>query len=215
LGEANRRPFEIVVSNPFDGGSFALKLDGAGIMNCLYAGLEDTSTVPRIPLIIDALCGGEHGVLAPLAKTYLTSSQGTAWGMRMAVWCNEEFPFERLPAELARFIQPQVPLEALRLWPQGRPAAKENEPVRSRAHILIAAGEFDPDTPAKEARRTARFLPNAHFVEFAGYSHVPLYRHPEAARIMREFLADPSRRPDPGKAAERPSFALSGEGKSL
>jgi len=223
LAEANRRPLEIVLKNPPDGKPLSVKFDGAGIMNCIYTGLEDTEVVPRLPLIIDAVCRGEVGRLAPLAQTYLVSTQGTAWGMRLAVWCNEEFPFERradilkpagLPPELARFIQPQVPLEALRLWPHGRPDARENEPVRSDVPILIAAGEFDPDTPLKWAYQTASFLPHAHIIEFAGYSHVPLFKHPEAARIMREFLADPSHRPGPGKTAERPAFLLAWEEKT-
>ncbi|MBN2345486.1 MAG: alpha/beta fold hydrolase, partial [Candidatus Aminicenantes bacterium] len=217
LAGANRRPLRIDLTDPLGGSSFSLRLDGVGVMNCIYAGLEDTSTIPRLPLIIDAVCRGEFRRLAPLARTYLASPQGTAWGMRLAVWCNEELPFARLerilapagmPPELARFIQPQIPLEALRAWPRGRPDSRENEPVRSRVPILIAAGEFDPDTPPKWARRTASFLANSRLVEFAGYSHVPLYRHPEAARIMREFLADPSRRPNPGQASVRPPFLL-------
>jgi len=116
-----------------------------------------------------------------------------------------------LPPELARFIQTAVPLEALQAWPQGHPDTRENEPVHSRVPILIAAGEFDPDTPPKWARAAASHLPHAHIIEFAGYTHVPLYGHPEAIRIMKEFLADPTRRPNPGQAAVRPSFHLSFE----
>jgi pimeloyl-ACP methyl ester carboxylesterase len=220
LAEADRRPLEIAIKNPVDGTPISLSLNGAGIMNCLYAGLEDASAIPWLPLIIDTVCRGEAGRLGPLAQSYLGSTQGTAMGMRLAVWCNEEFPFEKperilkpagLPPELERFIQSAVPLEALKAWPQGHPDAQENEPVRSGVPALITAGEFDPDTPTKWARQTASFLPNAHLVEFAGYSHVPLFKHPEAARIMREFLADPSRRPDPGKATVRPAFRLSWE----
>lgn len=223
LREANHRPLNITIKNPIDGTPISLSLNAAGVMNCLYAGLEDATVIPRLPLIIDAVCRGEAGRLAPLAESYLGSTQGTAMGMRLAVWCNEEFPFEKpekilapagLPPELQRFIQSAVPLEALKAWPQGRPEARENEPVRSRVPILVAAGEFDPDTPTKWARRTISYLPNAHLVEFAGYTHVPLYSHPEAARIMREFLADPYRELLPGQAAVRPDFRLSWEEKS-
>ncbi len=217
LADANRQPLEISIKNPLDGAPISLKLDGAGIMNCMYAGLENASAIPWLPLILDAACRGESRRLAPLAQSYLGSSQGSAMGMRLAVWCNEEFPFEKpekmlkpagLPPELARFVQTAVPVEALQAWPQGRPDARENEPVNSRVPILIAAGEFDPDTPPKWAREAASYLPQSHLIEFAGYTHVPLYEHPEAVRIMKEFLANPSRRPDPGKAAVRPAFHL-------
>jgi pimeloyl-ACP methyl ester carboxylesterase len=222
LAEANRHPLELTVKNPLDGKPLPLSLDGAGIMNCLYAGLEDASAVPFLPLIIDSLCRGETDRLAPLGQSYLGSTQGTAVGMRLAVWCNEEFPFENpdkirkpagLPPELERFVQSAVPLEALQAWPQGHPEAIENEPVRSRVPILIAAGEFDPDTPVKWARRTSSRLPNSFLVEIAGYTHVPLFSHPEASRIMSEFLADPTRRPDPGHTAERRPLRLSWDEK--
>ena len=218
LAEANLHPLELTIKNPLDGKPLPLSLDGAGIMNCLYAGLEDASAIPYLPLIIDSICNGQADRLAPLGQSYLGSSQGTAMGMRLSVWCNEEFPFEKpekirkpagLPPELARFIQSAVSLEALQAWPQGHPEAIENEPVRSPVPILIAAGEFDPDTPVKWARRTASHLPNSFLVEIAGYTHVPLFSHPEAARIMAEFLADPSRRPDPGQTVERRPFRLS------
>jgi pimeloyl-ACP methyl ester carboxylesterase len=217
LDEANRHPVEIVIEDRTGGGPLHVKFDGAGLMNCVYAGLEDTSAIPRLPLIIDSICRGEIERLTPLAESFLFSAQGTAWGMRISVWSNEEFPFERLPRileprglprELARFAQPQVPLAALSLWPHGRPEARENEPVRSGVPALVAAGEFDPDTPVKWSRGTAALLPHAHFVEFAGYSHCPLYSHPEAARIIREFLDDPSRRPDTKGTSERPPFLM-------
>jgi pimeloyl-ACP methyl ester carboxylesterase len=218
LAESNLKPIEITLKNPITGNTFLHRIDGAGVMNCIYAGLENTSAIPDIPLIIDAACRGEVNHLVPLALDYLASSQGTAWGLRMAVWCNEEFPFEKLekilkpaglPPELEQFIQPQIPLGALQMWPHGHPEADENKPVRSRVPVLIAAGEFDPDTPIKWARKTTSFLPNAQLVEFAGYSHVPLYRHPEAVRIMREFLSNPLRPVDPGKTGARPAFHLS------
>jgi pimeloyl-ACP methyl ester carboxylesterase len=220
LAEANRSPVEIVLEDRNGGGPLHVEFDGAGLMNCIYAGLEDTSAIPRIPLIIDSICRGETERLTPLAESFLFSTQGTAWGMRISVWSNEEFPFERpprilepagLPRELARFVQPQVPLAALSLWPHGRPEARENEPVRSGVPALVAAGEFDPDTPVKWSRGTAALLPHAHFVGFAGYSHCPLYSHPEAARILREFLDDPSRRPDTKGTSERPPFLASWE----
>ena len=222
LAEANRHPLTLTVKNPLEGKPLPLSLDGAGIMNCLYAGLEDASSIPYLPLIIDSICKGEADRLAPLGQSYLGSTQGTAMGMRLAVWCNEEFPFEKpeklrkpagLPRVLDRFIQTGVSLEALQAWPQGHPDAIENEPVRSPIPILIAAGEFDPDTPVKWARRTASHLPNSFLVEIAGYTHVPLFSHPEAARIMAEFLADPSHRPNPGKTTERRPFRMAWEEK--
>jgi pimeloyl-ACP methyl ester carboxylesterase len=215
LEAANLQPIDMTVKDPLDGRPFPLRLDAAGIMNCVYAGLENAALIPRLPLLIDEACRGRKGALAPLAEAYLGSSQDFAWGARLAVWSAEEFPFERrerilrpagLPVGLARFVQTSVPLEALRVWPQGRPDARENRPVRSGVPALIAAGEFDPDTPLSWGRKTAELLEHAQLVVFAGMSHVPLFSHPEAGRIVREFLASPRQAVDPGRTGERRPF---------
>jgi pimeloyl-ACP methyl ester carboxylesterase len=223
LAQANLQPVEIECKNPLAAGeNLTLRLDAAGVMNCIYAGLEDSSVIPRLPLVIDEISRGDIQRLAPLAEAYLASFLGYAWGMRTAVWCNEEFPFERparitetdsFPCELSRFVQTAVPLEALRFWPQGRPEPSENEPVRSDVPVLIASGEFDPDTPTKWAQAAASFLRNSQVVEFAGMSHVPLFSHPDADRIIREFLDHPRDKVDPGRAAMRLPFVITLKGK--
>lgn len=216
LAQANRRPLELAVKDPAGGSPMTVRLDAAGIMNCVYAALEDPEAILRLPLVVDEASRGRTGPLGPLAEAYLGSSQGYAWGARLAVWCAEEFPFERagrirrpsgMPRPLARFVQAAVPLEALTIWPQGSPTAVENRPVRSRVPALVAAGEFDPDTPVAWSRRTAAGLDNARLVVFAGMTHVPLFTHPEAGRIMREFLAAPLEPVAPGRAGQRRPFA--------
>jgi pimeloyl-ACP methyl ester carboxylesterase len=218
LAAADRDPVEIALKNPLDGSRLSIRLDAAGIMNCVYAGLENTGLIPRLPVLFDAACRGDSTVLAPLAEAYIASHVGFALGMRLAVWCNEEFPFERperilkpsgLPAGLARFIQTAVSLEALRTWPPGTPGPEENAPVQSAVPALVAAGEFDPDTPVEWARATASRLAGSQLVEFAGMTHVPLFAHPEAGRIIREFLDAPDRKVDPGRTGVRRPFAIS------
>jgi len=213
LAAANRKPVTVSIKSPMDQSPLAIRLDAAGIMNCIYAGLETAGGIRRLPLALEAACRGEMQALGPFLEEYLGSSQGSAIGMRLAVWCNEEFPFERasrmlrprgLPPELRRFVQTAVTPVALKAWPRGRPDPAENLPVRSLLPVLILSGEFDPDTPVTWARRTTALLPNAHLLEFAGMSHLPSSSHPESVRILKAFLADPSRRPDPGTIGVRP-----------
>jgi len=218
LRTANLHPITVSIRHPLDQTPLSVRLDGAGIMNCVYAGLETAGGIRRLPLVLDAACRGETQALAPFLEEYLGSSQGSAIGMRLSIWCNEEFPFERssrmlqpagLPSELCAFVQTAVTPVALTAWPQGRPDPAENRPVQSSVSVFIAAGEFDPDTPVQWARQAARLLPHAQLVEFAGMSHVPLFTHPEAPRLLKAFLADPFRPSDPGKASIRPPFAHS------
>jgi pimeloyl-ACP methyl ester carboxylesterase len=215
LASANRKPLPLAIKSPADGAPLTVPLDGAGIMNSVYAALESAGGIRRLPLALDAACRGNVQALAPFLEEYLGSSQGSASGMRLSIWCNEEFPFERpdrifhpegLPPELKAFVQTAVHGAALAEWPQERPDPVENKPVRSSVPLLIAAGEFDPDTPVAWARSAAARLPRAQLIEFAGMSHVPLFSHPDAARIMKAFLAEPARRPDAGTTGTRPAF---------
>lgn len=216
---ADRHPVEVRIKSPADGSPLTVRLDGAGLMDCVYAGLETAGSIRPTLLAMDAACKGDFQPLAPMLEMDLGSSQGASWGMRLAVWCNEELPFEKparilhpagLPKELKGFIQTAVPIEALDAWPLGHPDAKENAPVSSAVPILIISGEFDPDTPGRWARAAMTRLPNAHLLVFPGMCHAPLFTHPEAARIMKAFFDDPARAPEPGKVLEVPAFLLSG-----
>ena len=217
VANADRRPLTIHLEGRGTGAPLTLRLDGAGVMKCIYAGLETAGTIRRLPAQLDAACRGEVAALAPLAEMYLTSVQGFAWGMRLSVWCNEELPFEKLdrilhppdlPRELRGWHEAAVPLEALDAWPQGRPGAREKEPVGSPVKALILAGEFDPDTPVAWARQVAERFPNGFLVVFPGMSHVPSFTHPEAGPLMRAFLADPGRRPAVERIQDVPGFLL-------
>ena len=216
---ADRRPVAIAAKNPQDGSRITVRMDGAGLMDAVYAGLETAGGIRRTLAAMDAACKGDLQALAPMVEMDLGSSQGEAWGMRLSVWCNEELPFEKLarilhpagvPKELHGWFQAAVPLEALDAWPQGHPDPKENAPVSSAVPILIISGEFDPDTPGKWARAAMAHLPNAHLVFFPGMSHAPLFTHPESGHLMKAFFDDPSKAPDPGKIAEVPDFLLTG-----
>ena len=77
--------------------------------------------------------------------------------MRLALWCNEEVPFEdqrrvaadlRAHPEFAGVDQATIPLglcaaAGIRL----RPPASQNEPVSSDVPFLIFSGQFDPAVP--------------------------------------------------------------------
>lgn len=219
LEAADHRPVRIPLKSPKDGSPLTARLGSAGLMDAVYAGLETAGGIRRTLEAMDAATRGDFRPFAPLVEEGFGSSQGAAWGMRLSVWCNEEFPFERLarirrpaglPKALRRWTQTAVPLEAWTAWPKGHPEPRENEPVQSEVPILIASGEFDPDTPERWARAAMARLPRARLLSFPGMSHAPLFTHPEGARIMKAFFDDPERPPDHGKLDEVPPFLLSG-----
>lgn len=216
---ANRHPVVVAIKNPVDGSPLTARLDGAGLMSAVYAGLETAGGIRPTLAAMDAACRGDFKPLAPMVAMDWGSSQGAAWGMRLSVWSNEELPFERLPRilhpagvpkPLRGWFQAAVPLEAMKAWPQGHPDPKENAPISSVVPILIASGEFDPDTPGKWARAAMAHLPNARLVFFPGMSHAPLFTHPDGGRIMKAFFDDPAGALDTASLARVPDFLLSG-----
>ena len=215
----NRHPLTITIKNPQDGSPLKVRLDGSGLMSAVYAGLETAGSIRPTLAAMDGACKGDPQTMAPMVAMDLGSSQGAAWGMRLSIWCNEELPFERLPRilhpagvpkALRGWFQAAVPLEALEGWHQGHPDPKENTPISSAVPILIASGEFDPDTPGAWARAAMARWPNAHLVFFPGMSHAPLFTHPDGGRLMKAFFDDPNRTPEVGKITEVPDFLLSG-----
>jgi len=201
LSEANREPVRVHVSSPNGEVKTEIRLDGKGVFESVYNGLEDSSMIPRLPQILDRACAGEHQVLAPLVQS-LVSPPTYAWGARLSVWANEEMPFENLkkalkqpdlPVEIGGYYELAVPDEAFDVWPRGKPRAEENRPVRSGIPVLITNGQLDPDTPPVWSQRMARHLRHAQLIEFPGYSHAPLFSHPASNEIIRQFLDDPLR----------------------
>jgi pimeloyl-ACP methyl ester carboxylesterase len=201
IKRADRAPLTVSVPDPYTNSPAVIRLTGFGVMDALYAGLEDTALIPRIPGLLERACSGDvqHG-LAPLVAAMI-QVPSYAWGMRFAVWMNEEVPFEDLvrtsrvtkgwPASLAKWRPANMPPEVLALWPKGKPDPIENVAVTSDVPVLIASGELDPDTPPDYAKETARTLRRSKVISFPGFSHLPLFRHPGGAGIIVDFLDCP------------------------
>ena len=82
---ANRRPLTLKIKSPQDGSPLTVRLDGAGLMSAVYAGLETAGSIRPTLAAMDAACKGDAQALAPMVEMDLGSSQGAAWGMRLSV----------------------------------------------------------------------------------------------------------------------------------
>lgn len=152
------------------------------------------------------LCNGEYGVLRPYIYSLAAPSNYTM-GMRLAVWCTEEYPFEKLkerkakdvPAVFADMSSTAVPLEICKQWKLTSAPKTENEPFATNVPVLILNGEFDPDTPAAwGADMQRRFAGSFHLV-FKGMSHTPTqyWDNPCGMQVATAFFNDPSQMPQP------------------
>lgn len=205
---ADREPLPLPISDSEAGGKPA-RIGGSVVVNAIYSGLHNTTTIPNLPGIVDEASRGNYARLTELVKQNL-GAPGYSWGLRYSVWCSEEFPFEDRNAIAAQLSPGRglgginlgtLPPEACDAWDVPAAPAKENQPVTSSVPTLIFAGEFDPDTPPVWGQQLLGPLSQAYFVEFRGRSHTPgffrcgqqvaaeFFRHPEKAPAMDCVLA--------------------------
>jgi pimeloyl-ACP methyl ester carboxylesterase len=176
-----------------------LLITGDDIYAGLFDALYDTEIIPTLPTVIEALAGGDIGILQVLAEQALPAIGGPSKGMFLSVEC----------ADAAKFADPEGDAQAaVAAGPQGgivrfsaqaycdlwdvEPLPRSfSRPVRSRIPTLVLAGSLDPITPASDSARAAEALRSGQYFEFAGFGHA-VTRGLECPRAIRqEFLADP------------------------
>lgn len=156
-------------------------VDGSLWAAGMFQGFYDRSFVPVFPLIVRESGRRNQGVMRVLAERLARDPDRGSVGMKYAVTCYENLPFNpedrvledrRRHPRLAAWHRTAGPERAVcEVWHQGRAGPHEFEPVHSAVPALILAGEFDPITPPGYGRQAARTLPNATYVEVPATGH--------------------------------------------
>lgn len=181
------------------------------VANALLDQLYSPDTFGMLPARIDAIWAGDHAALASIVDI---GKSTYPWLMRMAIWCNEEAPFEdskRIYTELSAYPefagvdQSTVPLGLCKAagFNDSRPPL-ENQPVKSEVPFLIFSGLFDPATPPAIHRAMARTLPNSTIALFPWAGHGAGFSKC-GATLLQAFLEHPAAHLDTGCTATRPN----------
>jgi len=129
-------------------------------------------------------------------------------GMRLSVWCAEEFPFvseKRIDEETFRYpeISGWSPAvfdgDVCRIW-NVRPAGfTENQPVQSDIPVLFINGSLDYNTPMKWVADMLPNFSNSFHLIFNGWMHTPTtyWSNTCAMQAANDFFNDPKRLPRP------------------
>jgi pimeloyl-ACP methyl ester carboxylesterase len=217
---------------PLDPGGqpFTFVVTGDRLIQLAGTALQNADLIPFIPLFTATTASGNPALLkaalTPIGAPSLYSS-----GLALAVLCNEEILFDTpevvamseegvdpifLRAYSAIPYRSETLRQACAEW-IGRPAAIENEAVRSDVPALILSGEYDPSTPPEFARLAAETLPNSYVFEFRGFGHVELLEQAAptgppacAMQVMAEFLGDPTGSPDRACVDALPAVRFAG-----
>lgn len=179
--------------------------------------LYSTEAASRVPRSVHLAAGGDFREMARavlVIRRLVVGGHGR--GMYLSVSCAEEPP-EALDSEVRRAsrgtfigdLRFRNYREACALWPRAEIPRSFRDPVRSKAPVLILAGEIDPLLPPALGRRIVRHLPQGRLVVVPNASHLPL--NACTAGLIRDFLtAGSARGLDTGcvKATRRPAFVL-------
>lgn len=204
LQRANKVPVLVDVKSPIDSTQIKVAVTGTQILSFLNLG--ETDNLRGLPKLMDNLCKGNSEVLKPFIYR-LFSGDGRSMGMRLSVWCAEEYPFENvttnqrikssLPAVYRQMKSEAVPLQICKIWQVKPVDVRENKPFTSTIPVLLLNGEFDPDTPTDwGAAMVRQFSRSYHFV-FKGMSHTPTQNWSNncGMQMAQAFFDNPLQRP--------------------
>ncbi len=205
IEQTNKKPILLPLKSPIDSSLIYVSLNGYQIAS--FINLGNTWGLSGFPKFLDKLCNGEYKVLEPFVYD-LFSDNNRSMGMRLSVWCSEEYPFENLSKEIKQKNIPSqfygmtsdaVPIEVCKIWKVEKAKAIENKSFKTNVPVLLINGEFDPDTPAFWGGQLQKtFSKSYHFV-FKGMSHTPTqnWNNNCGMQLANLFFSNPFARPIP------------------
>ncbi|MEL6973703.1 MAG: alpha/beta hydrolase, partial [Bacteroidota bacterium] len=190
-----------MVENPKDGKMETFYLTGADLINVFS--LAYTADVVNIPFEINKLLNGDlTAVKEELASLFQEPGNGAGRGMRLSVWCAEEYPFnsqatieaERTKYPELRGLNPFVfSQDVCEIWSVKSVPAIENEAIKSDIPVLLVSGEYDEVTPPKWAEAMRSNLTNSQHLIFKGWKHTPTtyWSNPCGMEAANDFFNNP------------------------
>lgn len=218
VDQLNAQPAEYTGVDPDTGNGVDLSLSGTDLIDRLFQLLYSTESIPYLPWVISEVANGNYNALNDLESGAIFEQErrrqepvediSDSEGMNLSVECQEEVGFldedtalANVPTEPATLYDNSIntiraTFSDCQIWGVALGDPVEAEPVVSDIPTLVAAGEFDPITPAKWAESAASHLPNSYFFLFPGGGHGVIDMNDCSRSIMQAFLDDPTQQPD-------------------
>ncbi|MHA7057831.1 alpha/beta fold hydrolase [Aquimarina sp. M1] len=207
LTEKTKNPLKVDVKNPNNGKTETFYLDGSDLITVFSS--SSTNDIPTVPFEINKLLNNDlTSIKEQLSYLFQKPGIGAGIGMRLSVWCAEEYPFNsqnKIETETLRYPQviglsPAVyDKEICNIWGVKKVSDIENLPVKSIIPVLLINGEYDELTPVKWASLMNNNLENSHHLIFRGWKHGPTvnWSNPCAMQAVNDFFNDPKQKPNP------------------
>lgn len=207
LAEKTLDPLKVEVEHPTKGNLETFYLRGEDLIMVFTS--SSTTSVNSVPFEINKLLNDDlSSVKKELTRLFQQPGGGAGMGMRLSVWCAEEYPFdsqERINTETNRYpevegLSPAVfEKEVCEIWGVKKVADVENEPVQSDIPVLLISGEYDNETPVKWAAAMLPNFANGYHVVFQGWKHTLTtnWSNQCAMETANAFFNTPHQQPNP------------------
>jgi pimeloyl-ACP methyl ester carboxylesterase len=181
LVDKSRKPLTVHVKDPNSEILNEFELKGKDLISMFTS--VSTNEVSDIPFEINKLLNNDlSSVKRQLTSRFEKPSTGAGIGMRLSVWCAEEYPFNNQDIiSKEKYAYPEV--EGLspavfdaticEAWNVSKVSDIEKLAVKSDIPVLLISGEYDNETPVKWAANMKKNLSNSHHLIFKGWKHTP------------------------------------------
>jgi pimeloyl-ACP methyl ester carboxylesterase len=188
VARLNARPVMYDTKDLLTDKRVTLNLTGDDVATLIGEAMRDPETPPLVPAVVEGLADGRTDLLRPVLDAATRSLRSVDWGLRQAVQCQDEVPFNTFPpGGHPRLFTGVADAAVCAAW--NLPVDSAEGPITA-APVLALGGQYDAVTPPEAARNVAGALPAGRFVEFAGTGHAVFLANACARRTIAVFLDD-------------------------
>lgn len=215
--DLNAQPAQYSGTDAETGDAIDQEMSGDALIDRVFQLLYSTQSIPYLPWVLSEVAAGNYAALDDLESGAMIEGGyrqtpdedvSDSEGMNLSVECQEEVAFldettslNNVPAQPAPLHDNSIntiqgTFSDCQIWEVNTADTIEAQPVVSDVPTLVAAGEFDPITPAKWAESAASYLKNSFYFLFPGGGHGVIDMNECSQSIMQAFLDDPTQEPD-------------------
>jgi hypothetical protein len=217
LEQLNREPVTVSVTNPVDGETVDLVINGDRVSTWLFATMY---TNTQIPVTIGRFLDGHFEELQKGPHLFFPMTRFT-YGLSYSIFGSEAMDYTvddtTAPGRYAAFTDgcamffgPRLLAQAQEFWMVEPLDPEKRKPLHSDIPTLILNGELDHVIPPRYVEDAVGRLTNGHLYLFAGVAHSPVDYGDCALGMLLQFFADPSQAPD-GTCVEQFTHVLETE----
>jgi pimeloyl-ACP methyl ester carboxylesterase len=206
IAQLRQSPIPLTVSEPETKELVKVMINDQRLLNIVFQALYRWDFIAKLPLAIESAQAGNYNPLIPLVEDFVTWQLDTDFSdaVYYSTECSDNLPLGKADylAQVAQFpsvrefVQQYWDYNLCQIWPISYANPSLQKPVTSDIPTLFLAGEYDPVTPPKWAKKAANRFKYGYFFVFPGIGHGSVNSDHCAPMIVLEFLQNPKIKPE-------------------